>query len=43
MGSELEGLAVGARVVGLEVGVRVPVHDPIRVQAIFHARPIPGW
>jgi hypothetical protein len=33
LGNELEGLDVGARVVGLEVGVSVPVQDPLRVQA----------
>jgi hypothetical protein len=32
-GSELEGLAVGAR---------VPAHDPRSVQACFHASPDPG-
>ncbi len=33
---------MGRELTGLEVGVRVPAHNPMRVQACCHAIPVPG-
>ena len=33
---------LGRELEGLEVGVSVPAHDPLRVQACCQATPVPG-